>query len=118
MSDSMKHRAGDPDRVEGNVIMAQFGIPRRPAGLAANTNEPQQVNWRRGLFRIWILMSAAWIMGWVVYLALHAIQTGFRSTAEALSIPVLLFGPPIALFLFGLAAGWAFRGFRTDKPGG
>jgi hypothetical protein len=31
-----------------------------------------------------------------------------------LSIPVLLFGPPIALFLFGLAAGWAFRGFKPD----
>jgi hypothetical protein len=27
---------------------------------------------------------------------------------------VLLIGPPIALLLFGLVAGWAFRGFKPD----
>jgi len=34
-------------------------------------------------------------------------------------IPVLLFGPPIALLIFGLAAGWAVRGFKAvnDPPG-
>jgi hypothetical protein len=28
---------------------------------------------------------------------------------------VLLFGPPVALMLFGLVAGWAFRGFKSDE---
>jgi hypothetical protein len=32
-------------------------------------------------------------------------------------IPVVLFGPPVALLLFGIATGWAFRGFKVDdKP--
>jgi hypothetical protein len=92
--------------------MPRFGIPRpdfddkgRPAS---------QVNWRRGLLRVWLLMSAAWIMGWMVYLILYGIQSGFQSSGEFLSVPVLLAGPPIALLLFGLMAGWAFRGFRPN----
>jgi hypothetical protein len=28
---------------------------------------------------------------------------------------VLLFGPPIAMLLFGLAAAWAFRGFKVEQ---
>jgi hypothetical protein len=33
---------------------------------------------------------------------------------DVLVIPVVLIGPPVALLLFGIAAGWAFRGFRVD----
>jgi hypothetical protein len=54
-------------------------------------------------------------MGWVVYLILHGIRGGFQNSGDVLSIPVLLFGPPIALLLFGIAAGWAFRGFKSDN---
>ena len=36
------------------------------------------------------------------------------ATAPLLVIPVMLFGPPLALLLFGVAAGWAFRGFKMD----
>jgi hypothetical protein len=90
--------------------MARFGLPRR-----ASVNEPAKaVNWRRGLIRIWLLLSAAWIMGWVVYLTIFAIQSGFQNSRDFLALPVLLFGPPIALLLFALAAGWAFRGFKPD----
>jgi hypothetical protein len=93
--------------------MARFGIPRRASDMQAN--EPvKALNWRRGLIRVWLLLSAAWIMGWIVYLILFAIQGGFQNSRDFLAIPVLLFGPPIALFLFGLAAGWAFRGFKPD----
>jgi len=28
---------------------------------------------------------------------------------------VLLFGPPVALMIFGIATNWAFRGFLPDK---
>ena len=65
--------------------------------------------------RVWLLLSAAWIMGWTVYLTLFAIRVGFENYRDILAIPVLLFGPPIALLLFGLAAGWAFRGFKPDE---
>jgi len=72
------------------------------------------LNWRRGFFRIWLLMSAAWIMAWSIYLLMFAIQVGMKQTGDVLVIPVVLFGPPVALLLFGLAAGWAFRGFKPD----
>ena len=92
--------------------MPRFGIPRRESD--SRTNEITQVNWRRGVLRVWLLLSAAWIMGWIVYLILNGIQGGFKSSGDVLAIPVLLFGPPVALLLFGILAGWAFRGFKPE----
>jgi hypothetical protein len=91
--------------------MAPFGIPRRPSGV--NDNQ-LAVNWRRGSLRVWLLVSVAWIMGWLVYLALYGVQGGFKGSGEFLAIPILLLGPPIALFLFGAMTRWAFRGFASD----
>ena len=93
--------------------MPPYSIPRRPFG--PKTEEPIPVNWRRGLLRVWILLSAAWIMGWLIHLIMFGLQGGFKDPGEVLSIPVLLLGPPIALLLFGFAAGWAFRGFKVDE---
>jgi hypothetical protein len=92
--------------------MARYGIPRRTFGV--NDNEQTLINWRRGLFRVWVLVSVAWLMGWIIFLIMVGIQGGLRTTGDFLEIPVLLFGPPIALLLVGVAAGWAFRGFRVD----
>jgi hypothetical protein len=95
--------------------MVRTGIPRRPLGL--NDNTPAQVNWRRGLFRVWLLISMAWIMGWTVYLIMYGIQGGFKALSDYFAVPVLLLGPPIALLLFGAVARWAFQGFVPDnKP--
>ena len=96
----------------GTATMANFGIPRRE--LSVKESEPSLVNWRRGLFRIWLLLSAAWLMGWIIYLIMYGLQGGLKTTGDFLGIPVLLIGPPIALLLFGVAAGWAFRGFKAD----
>ena len=93
--------------------MPHFGIPRRASDK--RVNKGTQVNWRRGLFRVWLLLSVAWILGWIVYLVLEGIKGGFQSFGGFLAIPVLLIGPPIALLLFGLVAGWAFRGFKPDN---
>jgi hypothetical protein len=93
--------------------MPHIGIPRRASD--EQVNKATQVNWRRGLFRVWLLWSAAWIMGWVVYLILVGIKGELQTSRDLLAIPVLLIGPPIALLLFGLAAGWAFRGFKPDN---
>jgi hypothetical protein len=68
---------------------------------------------RRGLFRIWLLLSAGWIMSWVIDLILGVLEDGFK-TSDLLVIPVLLFAPPIALLILGLGAGWAVRGFKVD----
>jgi hypothetical protein len=78
------------------------------------TEEPAPINWRRGLLRVWLLMSAAWIMGWTIYSILHAMSNGFRTIGDLLSIPVVFFGPPIALLLLGIGTVWAFRGFKIE----
>ena len=103
-------RAAHETTDQGAAEMPRFGIPRPSLNDNASQNSP--VNWRRGLLRVWLLISAAWIMGWIVYLILYGIQSGFQSASDFLSIPVLLIGPPVALLLFGLMAGWAFRGFK------
>jgi hypothetical protein len=87
-------------------------MPRR--NFDSVSNSTAQVNWRRGFFRIWLLLSAAWIMGWVVYLMIYGIRGGFQDQHELFAIPVLLIGPPVALMVFGLVAGWAFRGFKPE----
>ena len=69
---------------------------------------------RRGLFRIWLLLSAGWIMSWVIDLIVSLLEHGFK-TSDFLVIPVLLFAPPIALLIFGFGAGWAVRGFKVDE---
>lgn len=87
---------------------------RRP--LRQDNEEQFPVNWRRGMFRVWVLISAAWLMGWIIYFIIEVIETEFREGGKTLVIPVVLLGPPVALLLFGLAARWAFQGFRPDTP--
>lgn len=94
--------------------MPPYGVPRRP--FTPQNDEPVAVNWRRGMFRVWILVSAAWIMGWAIHLIMFGLQGGFKATGDILVLPVLLLGPPIALLLFGIAAEWAFRGFSVGDP--
>jgi hypothetical protein len=110
--------AFDEKHDDGRIValrkraMPRFGIPRRE--FDEQDSNVLKVNWRRGLLRVWLLLSAAWIMGWIVYLIIYGIQSGFRSSGDFLAILVLLIGPPIALLLFGLVAGWAFRGFKPE----
>jgi hypothetical protein len=77
--------------------------------------ESAPLNWRRGLFRFWLLVSAAWIMGWAIYLILSAMAQALTKPEDLLAIPVVFFGPPIALLLCGLAARWAIQGFWSDE---
>ena len=94
--------------------MPPYSIPRR----FAKNEETIPLNWRRGMFRVWLVLSAAWIMGWIIEFLVYGIQGGFRIWSDLLAIPILLFGPPVALLIFGLAAGWAFRGFVPDQASG
>ena len=96
----------------GNAAMTLYRGGRRT--FIEPQEEVAPINWRRGLFRVWLLMSAAWIMGWAIYSVLSAMNHGFQTLGDFLSIPVVFFGPPIALLLLGLAAAWSFRGFKMD----
>jgi hypothetical protein len=93
--------------------MAPYGIPRRSFNVAAEN--PSPINWRRGLFRVWLLFSAAWMMGWIIYLVMFGLQEGFKTRGDFFVVPVLLLAPPIALLFFGFAAEWAFRGFKAEN---
>jgi len=85
---------------------------RRPF---APGEEVTPLNWRRGLFRLWLLVSAAWLMSWAIYFILSAMAQALTTVGDFLAIPVVFFGPPVALLLCGMATGWAIRGFRADK---
>ena len=43
------------------------------------SSKDEPINWRRGLFRMWILLSTAWIMGWTIYLILDGVQGGISN---------------------------------------
>jgi hypothetical protein len=79
---------------------------------------PILINWRRGLFRIWLLASAGWVMGWTIYLIMYSLQGGYSGNRDFVAIPILLLAPPLALFIFGVATGWAFRGFQAADDDG
>jgi hypothetical protein len=85
--------------------MRNHPINRREAKSAA-------IYWRRGMFRLWVLLSAAWMMGWLIFYAIEIIG-GAWTARDFLVVPVVLFGPPVALFVFGVAARWAIRGFES-----
>ena len=72
------------------------------------------VNWRRGMFRLWVLVSSAWVMGWVIFFAIK-FMSGEYGDQQGHVVPIVLFGPPLALLLFGLGARWAIRGFEIDQ---
>ena len=101
----------DHNGPEGGVPMP-YSFPRRPQSRL--NSQPDPINWRRGLIRVWLLVSAAWIMAWIIYLILYGLRGGFSGPGDVITTPILLLGPPIALLLFGLAAGWAFRGFNIE----
>jgi hypothetical protein len=92
--------------------MPLYSIPRRSHGPPVT--EPSPINWRRGVFRIWLLISAGWVMSWAIYLIMRALEGG-HTRADFFVVPVLLFGPPVALLIFGIATGWAFRGFQVNN---
>jgi hypothetical protein len=68
--------------------MPRFGIPNRESG--GRIGQIAQVNWRRGLFRVWLLLSAAWFMGWTVYIVVNGIKDGFQSFGDLFAIPVFV----------------------------
>ena len=95
--------------------MTLYRRVRRPF---APGEEAAPLNWRRGLFRLWLLVSAAWVMSWAIYFILSAMAQALTTVGDFLAIPVVFFGPPVALLLCAMATGWAIRGFGADKNSG
>lgn len=93
------------------------------------------MNWRRGLFRLWITASVLWIVGWPVYIAstcarpsadpAHRLycRADFGQWFPALddfgpweyaTIAFYDLAPPLAVLLAGWAATWIITGFRRQ----
>ena len=92
--------------------MPAYGIPRR--SFTPQAKELAPFNWRRGLLRVWLLLTVGWIMSWTHSFILLFLQGRFTKN-DFLVMPVLLLAPPIALLAFGVAARWAFRGFQLAE---
>jgi hypothetical protein len=91
--------------------MPSYGIPGRSPTPRVNDVAP--VRWRRGLFRMWLLLTFGWIMSWAIHLIMRGLQGRF-TRIDFLVIPIILFGPPVALLIFSIVARWAVRGFRVE----
>jgi|SRR5580700_60949 hypothetical protein len=63
--------------------MALHKFPRRTFSPAV---APILINWRRGLFRIWLLASAGWVMGWTIYLIMVERRLSRRSLRDARTV--------------------------------
>jgi len=87
-----------------------IGIRRR--SMTTDMDSTLRFNWRRGLFRIWLLVSIGWIMGWINYLLIQSLKGQLHGSV---TIPIVLFAPPAALLIFGIGARWTIWGFRLGK---
>jgi hypothetical protein len=80
------------------------------------------MNIRRGLFRLWIVISAVWIVwtGW------HNLLLLYPPTPDGDWIPVLnegrviaaaqlMFGPPLVLLAVVIAPFWIWDGFNRFR---
>ena len=99
-----------PRRGAGPAI-EPFAAPGFPRHRIRAAPKPA-LNMSRGLFRIWLLISAAWMMSWAIYLTMYALDGGYAGNAKYTAIPILLLAPPAALWVFGVATRWAVRGFE------
>lgn len=80
------------------------------------------MNWRRGLFRAWAMISAMWIALWAALSYLHLYElfdTGSpRAWPRVWDTVATMTIPPLILLGLGLAAFWVVRGFQAGpaKP--
>lgn len=98
------------------------------------------MNWKRGLFRAWIVLTALWLTGWLAFAWLDpGIPSLMRDCEEAREHTLKALGdaavaqcvrtweekrteflrnalvPPILLLIVGVLAHWIVRGFRTQQ---
>ena len=52
--------------------MQDLGVPGDP--IDARENEKPPINWHRGLYRIWLLVSTTWILAWTIDFVLSGIE--------------------------------------------
>jgi len=69
------------------------------------------INWKKELFRTWVVITTFWALAaggfWSV-----VIYDDLTSAGELLLIVLIIFLPPLALFIIGIFILWALSGFE------
>ena len=95
------------------------------------------MNLRRGLWRLWIIASCIWVIGWLAYvwstctmlpgaggpfMICHTspfwpgfTEMGMLTVRDYLDLAIGALVGPAALLVVGLATGWVAAGFRSAK---
>lgn len=85
------------------------------------------MNWEKGFFRFWVVLTILWVLGWWAY-AIWSIavpKTGINwlwvlsiTDLKMLSLSLIggTFFPPTMVFALGYAVLWVMRGFRSGSP--
>jgi len=93
----------DPDRV------AQFAAQRdKQETPLVEGGEKREMTWKRGLFRLWVLMTGLWI----AFVVVTIIMDGRLPELEVL---LLIIGAPVLLLGLGATTAWVISGFRDPN---
>jgi hypothetical protein len=78
----------------------------------------EEMNWTKGLFRLWIAVSLLWIISFLIdrfsdnIPSIVELQQHSQSTTQLVALVV---GPPIALLVLGFVIWWIIAGFRAPR---
>jgi len=89
------------------------------------------VKLKRGLFRLWIVVSLVWVAGWVGYIRATCVTIVYREYCRTglfgewlsplpftlwnyANIAAVAVGVPVAILVLGVGLLWAGDGFASD----
>ncbi len=80
------------------------------------------MNTKRGLFRVWVVVSLLWgiVVGWRQARCLigtggpNCVGFPYDLTSESIVAAMFAIVPPVAVLLLGYAVLWAVKGFRSE----
>jgi len=67
--------------------------------------------WRRGFFRLWLVLSVPWIVGSVI-VAFYEMWAGNWSFSEMLFVLAFDLALPVTVYVLGLIVAWVTKGFK------
>jgi len=73
------------------------------------------MNWRRGLFRLWIVGTALFVLA-IAFISYSEIKAHAEVPWAKLEMcAAIAFGIPLAVLIIGASLVWAFTGFAAKR---